>query len=120
AVPRTVIRPAQRGGSSTGSAMRLMGVILWDVLRGALRMSPRYVPMLGKPGELAVVVAGLHRHPGPRNPEETTRELAECAPHGELRRYDGTHFAFYTDAAIREKVVADQIGFYRRHLPAAH
>jgi dienelactone hydrolase len=51
-------------------------------------------------------------------PEQTTRELAERAPHGELRRYEGTHFSFYNDPAIRDRVLADQIAFYRRHLPA--
>ncbi|MFI6478733.1 alpha/beta hydrolase [Nonomuraea sp. NPDC050663] len=46
-------------------------------------------------------------------PIETTRELAERAPHGELRAYPGTHFTFYTDPAFRDRVVADQIDFYR-------
>ncbi|WP_157254283.1 alpha/beta hydrolase [Nonomuraea typhae] len=47
-------------------------------------------------------------------PLETTRELAERAPRGELRSYPGTHFTFYTDPGLRDRVVADQIDFYRR------
>ncbi|MFI6871561.1 alpha/beta hydrolase [Nocardia sp. NPDC050406] len=47
-------------------------------------------------------------------PVETSRELADRAPHGELRVYPGTHFTFYTDPRFRDRVVADQIDFYRR------
>ncbi|GAA2417359.1 alpha/beta fold hydrolase [Nonomuraea africana] len=47
-------------------------------------------------------------------PLETTRMLADRAPRGELRVYPGTHFTFYTDPTFRDRVVADQIDFYRQ------
>ncbi|MFD1936580.1 MULTISPECIES: alpha/beta hydrolase [Nonomuraea] len=59
---------------------------------------------------LLVCVAAEDRE----TPLETTRELAERAPRGELRSYPGTHFTFYTDPRFRDRVVADQIDFYRR------
>jgi fermentation-respiration switch protein FrsA (DUF1100 family) len=74
-----------------------------------------------KPGEAAqrlampllVCVAEFDRE----SPGELTRQLAERAPHGELRRYPGTHFDFYRDP-VRRRVLADQIGFLRAHLAA--
>ncbi|HEX2313527.1 MAG TPA: alpha/beta fold hydrolase [Thermomonospora sp.] len=156
--------PRKVEGRSTWDVLRLQAVILWDALRGRLGLSPHYIPMLGRPGELAVTATEeAERHirtlsgegetlwrnsVAPRGllsmaryrpaeaaarltmpllvciaaddhetPEETTRQLADRAPHGELRRYEGTHFAFYNDPAIRDRVLADQIAFYRRHLP---
>lgn len=47
-------------------------------------------------------------------PLETSRVLADRAPRGELRVYPGTHFTFYTDPRFRDRVVADQIDFFRR------
>ncbi|WP_280494866.1 alpha/beta hydrolase [Nocardia asiatica] len=47
-------------------------------------------------------------------PVETSRALADAAPRGELRIYPGTHFSFYTDPALRDTVVADQIDFFRQ------
>ncbi|WP_106400142.1 alpha/beta hydrolase [Actinocorallia populi] len=158
--------PRKVEGRSSWNTMRLMAAILWDALRGALRLRPHYIPMLGRPGEQAVVstdeseqhirllageggqtrwrnsiaprgLLGMMRYRPAEDaahltmpllvciaaqdretPEETTRELAERAPHGELRRYEGSHFAFYTDPSIREEVLADQIAFYRRGLAA--
>jgi dienelactone hydrolase len=52
------------------------------------------------------------------SPEALTRALAERAPRGTLRRYPGTHFDFYTDPALRERVLADQLAFLRQHLGA--
>lgn len=49
-------------------------------------------------------------------PLETSRELADRAPHGELRVFPGTHFTFYTDPELRERVALDQVAFYRRAL----
>ncbi|MEV0611788.1 alpha/beta fold hydrolase [Nonomuraea sp. NPDC050404] len=49
-------------------------------------------------------------------PLERSRELADRAPRGELRVYSGTHFSFYTDPELRERVVTDQIAFFRRAL----
>ncbi len=48
-------------------------------------------------------------------PEESTRQIAERAPRGELRRYPGTHFGFYRDP-VRQRVLADQIDFLRTNL----
>ncbi|GAA2780977.1 alpha/beta hydrolase [Nonomuraea dietziae] len=52
-------------------------------------------------------------------PAETTTSLAERAPRGELKVYPGTHFTFYNDPELRERVLDDQIAFFRRHLPPA-
>lgn len=80
--------------------------------RGLLPMM-RYRPA-GAAARLAcpllVCVAAEDRE----TPLETNRELADRAPRGELRIYPGTHFTFYTDPSFRERVVADQIDFYRR------
>ncbi|MFI7129196.1 alpha/beta hydrolase [Nonomuraea sp. NPDC050153] len=80
--------------------------------RGLLRMM-RYRPdeaaaRLVCP--LLVCVAAEDRE----TPLETTRVLADRAPRGELRTYPGTHFTFYTDPSLRERVVTDQIDFCRR------
>ncbi|MEV1001871.1 alpha/beta fold hydrolase [Nonomuraea sp. NPDC050202] len=153
--------PKKVEGRATGETLRLLGAIVWDALRGRLGLSPYYIPMVGRPGELAVTATpeadqhiqtltggrttlwrnsvaprGLLRMMRYRpadaaarlacpllvcvaaddreTPLETTRVLADRAPRGELRAYPGTHFTFYTDPALRERVVADQIGFYRR------
>ncbi|GAA4975854.1 pimeloyl-ACP methyl ester carboxylesterase [Nonomuraea thailandensis] len=153
--------PKKVEGRSTGETLRLLGAIVWDALRGRLGLSPYYIPMVGRPGELAVAATpeadqhiqtltggqttlwrnsvaprGLLRMMRYRpadaaarlacpllvcvaaqdreTPLESTRVLAERAPRGELRAYPGTHFTFYTDPELRERVVADQIDFYRR------
>ena len=49
-------------------------------------------------------------------PEELTRPIAERAPRGELKRYEGGHFDFYNAPHIRQQVMADQLAFLRRHL----
>jgi hypothetical protein len=46
-------------------------------------------------------------------PLDLTQQLADRAPRGELRVYPGTHFAFYTDHDLRERVAADQVAFLR-------
>jgi predicted alpha/beta hydrolase len=43
---------------------------------------------------------------------------AEQAPHGELRRYPGGHFAAYL-GEVRQRMVTDQTAFLRRHLAVA-
>jgi pimeloyl-ACP methyl ester carboxylesterase len=156
--PRTV------EGRSAGASLRLLGAILWDALRGALGLSPAYIPMIGAPGQLAVAstteaarhLEALAGGAGPtrwrnqvaprallqmmryrpaeaaarlrapllvciatedrESPEAQTRALAERAPRGALRRYPGTHFDFYADPALRERVLADQLAFLRQHL----
>ena len=149
---------------STTATLRLLAAILWDALRGKLGRSPAYIPMIGKPGQVAVVstteaqrhLATLAGEAGttlwrnqvaPRGllqmmryrpaldaarlrapllvcvavddtetPEAMTRELADRAPHGALRRYPGTHFDFYRDPSVRDRALADQLGFLHQHL----
>jgi hypothetical protein len=156
--------PKRVEGRSTWQTFRLLGAICWDAVRGKLGLSPYYVPMVGRPGELAVAATdeadqhiqvltsgatttlwrnsiaprallGMMRYRPEQaaarltmpllvcvaaddheTPIETTRALAERAPRGELRSYPGTHFTFYTDAATRDTVLADQIAFIRRCL----
>jgi pimeloyl-ACP methyl ester carboxylesterase len=48
-------------------------------------------------------------------PEELSRQIAERAPRGELRRYPVSHFDFYRDP-VRQRILADQIDFLRTHL----
>ena len=48
-------------------------------------------------------------------PEELSRQIAERAPRGELRRYPVSHFDFYRDP-VRQRVLVDQIDFLRTHL----
>ncbi|MFB4276832.1 alpha/beta hydrolase [Nonomuraea sp. MTCD27] len=153
--------PKKVEGRSTGETLRLLGAIVWDALRGKLGLRPYYIPMVGRPGELAVTAtpeADQHiqtltggqttlwrNSVAPRGllqmmryrpaeaaarlacpllvcvaaedretPLETTRVLADRAPRGELRVYPGSHFTFYTDPSFRDRVVADQIAFYRQ------
>ncbi|MFG3437590.1 alpha/beta hydrolase [Nonomuraea sp. NPDC047897] len=153
--------PKKVEGRSTGDTLRVLGAMLWDALRGRLGLRPYYIPMVGRPGEVAVTttaeadqhiqtLTGGHgtswrNSVAPRGllqmmryrpaeaaarlacpllvcvaaedretPLETTRALADRAPRGELRVYPGTHFTFYTDPGFRERVVADQIDFFRR------
>jgi hypothetical protein len=46
--------PRARDHSATAS-LRLLAAILWDALRGRLGLSPAYIPMIGKPSQVAVV-----------------------------------------------------------------
>lgn len=155
--------PRRVEGRSAQDTLRLLWAMTVDAARGRLGLSPRYIPMVGAPGEVAVTVtARARRHiatlsgtsgsslwrnevaprglfgmmryrPGEvahrlKMPllvcsaeddlealEENTRQLAERAPRGELRRYPGVHFDFYR-GPVRQQVVADQIDFLRTHL----
>jgi hypothetical protein len=40
---------------SAAASLRLLAAILWDALRGRLGASPAYIPMIGRPGEVAVI-----------------------------------------------------------------
>ncbi|MFI9533099.1 alpha/beta hydrolase [Nocardia fusca] len=158
--------PRQVEGRKAWETAALLAAILWDRMRGMAGMRPYYIPMVGRPGELAVTATPEADHHirtltgdgetlwrnsiAPRalltmmryrpaesaarlrcpvlvcaaaddqeTPVATSRELADAAPHGELRVYPGTHFSFYTDPAFRDTVVADQIGFYRRAMAGA-
>ncbi|UBU16340.1 alpha/beta hydrolase [Nonomuraea gerenzanensis] len=154
--------PKKVEGRSAAETLKVLGAIYWDALRGGLGLRPYYIPMVGRPGELAVtatpeadqhiqtLTGGEERtswrnsvaprgllqmmryHPAEsaarlacpllvcvaaedrETPLESTRELAERAPRGELRVYPGTHFTFYTDPTFRDRVVADQVAFFRR------
>ncbi|WP_433005508.1 alpha/beta hydrolase [Kribbella sp. CA-294648] len=46
--------PKKVEGRSTADTLRLLGAIFWDALRGKLGLRPYYIPMVGRPGELAV------------------------------------------------------------------
>ena len=155
--------PPARDRSATAS-LRLLAAILWDALRGRLGLSPAYIPMIGRPGQVAVVTTTeAQRHLAtlagdggatlwrnqvtPRGllqmlryrpaadaarlrapllvcvavddtetPEAMTQELADRAPRGTLRRYPGTHFGFYSDPSVRDRALAEQLGFLHQHL----
>ncbi len=152
--------PEKVEGRSAADNLALLAAIIWDTVRGKLRMRPYYIRMVGAPGEVAVTAsADAERHIAtltgggetlwrnsiaPRallsmmryrpaesaarltcpllvcaaaddreTPLDTSRELAERAPDGRMRVYPGTHFTFYTEPALRTRVVADQIEFFR-------
>jgi len=94
---------------SAAASLRLLVAMLWDALRGKLGLSPAYIPMIGRPGQVAVVSTT-------ETPEAMTRELADRAPHGTLRRYSGTQFDFYSDRSVSDRALADQLGFLHEHL----
>jgi alpha-beta hydrolase superfamily lysophospholipase len=48
---------------------------------------------------------------------ESTVRAARSAPGGEVRRYDSDHFDIYF-GELNERVIADQLEFLRRHVPA--
>jgi dienelactone hydrolase len=52
-------------------------------------------------------------------PVDSARALVQAAPRGTLGVYPGTHFDFYTDPAIRDRALADQLGFLHEHLHAS-
>jgi uncharacterized protein len=156
--------PRRVEGRSTAAALRLFGAIVWDVVKGRLHLQPFYIPMIGRPGELAVattleadrhlqlltggdVATRWRNQVAPRGllqmlryrpaldaarlqapllvcaaeqdretPVDTARALANAAPRGVLRVYPGTHFDFYTDPAIRDRALADQLQFLHQHL----
>ena len=159
--------PRRVEGRSTDAALRLFAAIVWDSIKGRLHLEPFYIPMVGKPGELAVTATDeADRHiqtltggnvttrwknqVAPRGllqmlryrpaldaarlqapllvcaaeqdreaPVDTARALVHAAPHGVLRVYPATHFDFYTDPAIRDRALADQLGFLHQHLHAS-
>ena len=159
--------PRRVEGRSTAAGLRLFGAMVWDFVKGRLHLEPFYIPMVGKPGELAVTATQeADRHiqtltggnlttlwknqVAPRGllqmlryrpavdaarlqapllvcaaeqdreaPVDTARALAHAASGGVLRVYPGTHFDFYADPAIRDRALADQIGFLHDHLHAS-
>jgi uncharacterized protein len=159
--------PRRVEGRSTAAALRLFGAVVWDFVKGRLHLDPFYIPIVGKPGELAVTTAEeADRHiqtltggevttlwknevaprgvlqmmryrpaldaarlPAPllvcaaehdrETPVDTARALANAAPRGTLRVYSGTHFDFYTDPALRDRALGDQVRFLLEHLHAS-
>ena len=155
--------PRRVEGRSTLDTLKLLWAMTVDAVRGRLGLSPHYIPMVGKPGGVAVTATpraqqhidmlsgetrdslwrnevapralfGMLRYrPGDEahrlempvlvcvaerdneTPEELTRQIAERAPRGELRRYPGDHFDFYRDP-VRQQVLTDQIAFLHEHL----
>jgi fermentation-respiration switch protein FrsA (DUF1100 family) len=131
--------PRRVEGRSTMDNLKLIWAMTVDAVRGRLGLLPHYIPMVGKPGEVAVTATpraqqhiamlsgetrdslwrnevaprglfGMLRYrPGDEahrlgmpvlvcvaerdneTPEELTRQIAERAPRGELRRYPGDH-----------------------------
>jgi dienelactone hydrolase len=51
-------------------------------------------------------------------PPERSRALAAAAPSSTVREYPGTHFDFYRDPALRDRVLADQVHFLCSQLAA--
>jgi dienelactone hydrolase len=89
---------------------------LWrnEVAPRALFAMMRYKPgdqaqRLGMPVLVSIAERDLE------TPEEFSRQIAERAPRGELRRYPVSHFDFYRDP-VRQRILADQIDFLRTHL----
>jgi uncharacterized protein len=78
--------PRVRDRSATAS-LRLMAAILWDALRGKLGLSPAYIPMIGRPGQVAVVATTeARRHLATLAGEAgTTRWRNQVAPRGLLQ-----------------------------------
>ena len=155
--------PRRVEGRSTLDTLKLLWAMTVDAARGILGRPPHYIPMVGKPGEVAVTTtpqaqehiaalsgetrdslwrnevapralfAMMRYRPGDEaqrlgmpvlvciaerdleTPEELSRQIAERAPRGALRRYAVSHFDFYRDP-VRQRVLADQIDFLRTHL----
>lgn len=156
--------PRRVEGRSPLDSLKLLWAMGIDATRGILGRPPHYIPMVGKPGEVAVTatpqaqehIAALSGESGhslwrnevaPRGlismmryrpgdeahrlrmplllvciaehdletPEELSRQIAERAPRGELRRYPVSHFDFYRDP-VRQRVLADKIDFLRMHV----
>jgi uncharacterized protein len=155
--------PRRVEGRSTLDTLKLLWAMGADAVRGILGRRPHYIPMVGKPGEVAVtatpqaqehiaalsgespdtlwrnevapraLISMMRYRPGDQahrlrmpilvsiaerddaTPEELSRQIAERAPRGELRRYPVSHFDFYLDPA-RQHVLSDQIDFLRTHL----
>jgi dienelactone hydrolase len=137
--------PRRVEGRSTLDTMKLLWAMGTDAARGVLGRPPRHIPVVGKPGEVAVTAtpqaqehiaalsgeardtlwrnevapralfAMMRYRPGEvahrlgmpvlvcvaerdlETPAELSRQIAERAPRGELRRYPVSHFDFYRE-----------------------
>jgi fermentation-respiration switch protein FrsA (DUF1100 family) len=95
----------------------LWGTTLWRnqvAPRGLLQML-RYRPALDA-ARLRAPLLVCFATDDTETPEAMTRELADRSPHETLRRYPGTHFDFYTDPSVRDRALADQLGFLHERL----
>ena len=154
--------PSRVEGRSATESIGLFWVALRDRARALLGRRPLYVPVVGRPGERAIIttdragtiVAALqgshwenrvaprvildmifgHR-PGSvahqlkmpllvcvaerdaHTPPKLACMIAERAQRGEVRSYPCSHFDIYEEP-MRQTVVADQIHFLNRALPA--
>jgi quorum-quenching protein AidA len=71
---------------SAAASLRLLAAMLWDALRGKLGLSPAYIPMIGRLGEVAVVsTTEARRHLRTLAGEGTTRWRNQVAPRGLLQ-----------------------------------
>jgi uncharacterized protein len=79
--------PRRVEGRSTGAALRLFAALVWDYVRGRLHLSPFYIPMVGKPGELAVTATqeADHHIQTLTGGDATTLWKNEVAPRGLLQ-----------------------------------
>jgi uncharacterized protein len=60
-IPFNGFPPARDRGAT--ASLRLLAAMLWDTVRGKLGLRPAYIPMIGTPGQLAVVAtAEAQRH----------------------------------------------------------
>jgi dienelactone hydrolase len=94
-----------------GAATSWRNVVAPRALLDMMRYRPAEAAARLRP-PLLVCVAADDRE----TPLSLTRQLADRAPQGELRVYPGTHFGFYTDPELRERVTADQVAFLRQAL----
>jgi uncharacterized protein len=85
------------------ASLRLLVAILWDAVRGRLGLSPAYIPMIGKPGQVAVV-----------STTEAQRHLTALA--GEAAT---TLWRNQVDPSVRDRSLADQLQFLHEHLHAS-
>jgi quorum-quenching protein AidA len=79
--------PRRVEGRSTGAGLRLFGAMVWDSIKGRLHLEPFHIPMVAKPGELAVAATQeADRHIQTlTGGNVTTRWKNQVAPRGLLQ-----------------------------------
>jgi hypothetical protein len=74
------------------------------------------MPMLGRPGEVAVFTGEKDYADDDTSASmRLTEQAAEDAPQAHLRRYSGSHFSAYS-GEVFERMVSDEVGFLTEHL----
>ena len=64
--------PRKVQGRSAGQSLRLLAAIVWDAVRGRLGLTPHYIPLVGKPGEVAITnAAAADEHVSALSAEES-------------------------------------------------